>query len=128
MKKLILLLMVSIVLVMFFDLKSEPLVQHNDNSILLFGKPSIHVGAFCFNDSALNVSWNSIGGAKEYKVYYIPPSGGNWTLLATVPAAHGQKEYSYSFDVTSKGTYLFMVEALNGKGDVKSSGQVQATF
>jgi hypothetical protein len=129
MKKFFLPIMLSAVLVMFLDCEAETPVQSNDNSILLLGKPSVTAGAFCFNDM-LTVSWNSIGGASEYRVFYIPPSGGNWTPLTTAPVKHGQKSYSYLIDVSSwtSGSYLIMVEALNRKGNIKSSNQVQVTI
>jgi hypothetical protein len=130
MKKLILPLMVSIVLFMFLDCKAETPFHSKDNSILLGGKPSIAVGAFCYNE-LLVLSWNSIGGAAEYRVSILSPQGGYWTVLATVPVKHGQKSYVYpDIDVSSwtAGSWTIMVEALNRKGDVKSSSQIPVTI
>jgi hypothetical protein len=129
MKKFILPIIFSAVLVVFFDCKAETPVQSKDNNILVLGKPSITAGAFCFNDM-LTVSWKGLGGTSEYRVSYLLPMGGNWISLATVPIKHGEKSYSYLVNVSSwtAGSYTIMVEALNRKGNIKSSSQVRVTI
>ncbi|MEJ2613798.1 MAG: hypothetical protein P8Z35_02475 [Ignavibacteriaceae bacterium] len=123
MKKFILTIMFSVLLIMSFGCQSETPVQTNDNSILPLEKPSIVVGANCYSDTLLNVNWTSIGGAKEYRIYRLPTANELGTELAVIPPIHGHKTYTYTVNVSSWSGryYTIRVDAFNGKGVAISS-------
>jgi fibronectin type 3 domain-containing protein len=64
------------------------------------------------SNSQINVSWNAVGGATGYWVYYKTPTGA-WTLYTSVLA--GQTSVAVN-SLTAGVTYTFEIAAFNNAG------------
>ena len=82
------------------------------------------VQAASAGDAHVNITWNSVSGATEYKVYTSTASGIYTTPAATVAGS------VYSYDatgLTNGTTYYFVVKASNPGGDSANSNELSAT-
>ena len=87
--------------------------------------PSAPIGVAATGGNAkVTLSWNSVTGATEYKVYQSATSGSFGTVLATVTGS----VYSYEAIGLANGiTYYFVIKATNAGGDSEYSNEASAT-
>jgi len=71
--------------------------------------------------SSISLSWNSVSGATNYKVYRATSASGNYTERDNV----GNTNYT-DYDVTKGTTYYYKVTALNSAGESAKSSAVSA--